>query len=157
MVLTLPNFVDFLSHIIFFQAWRPDVDGHSYMLVGSNRPRFSGLRLRRNITEIPDKSTEAFFSFYETIPEEEWINVLPGDVMGWFILPTATIFKPLSPLFRDPIPTDPDNIVVDMFFINTTDKEMCIICNFIESATVIASIVPLVSATVSSQNSTTSK
>ncbi len=98
LVFTFPNFVELLAHTITFQVWRPSEDSQSYKLVGSNELRFFGATLTNNITQIPDRNTTAFLSFEQSIPEEEQIYFLPGDVVGWFNVAGVSINKPLSPL-----------------------------------------------------------
>ncbi len=146
LVLTLENFLEILTHTITFQVWRPSEDGQSYTLVGSNELRFSGTALINNITQIPDRNTTAFFSFEQSIPEQEQIYFLPGDVVGWFNVPRASINKPLSPLFRQPVPTDRDTVIVDLQYADSTQQE-CVACNFVENSQVVADMVPLVAVT----------
>ena len=148
LVLTLENFVEFLTHTITFQVWRPDESGASYTNIGSNKLTFQGTALSNNVTYIPDRNNSAFFSFHQPIPPAEQIHFLPGDVVGWFIESTASIRKPLSPLLRRRTVTDCDAVVVDLQHTNMTEAG-CVACTFAENSNVVPSMVPLVAVTTS--------
>ena len=142
LVITKPNFISFLTHVVTFQVWRPDPTNKSFSLVGSNHLEFTATTLRANMTTIPGRSDAAFFSFEQMIDPSEQIFFLPGDVVGWYI-PIVTTTSPLSPLFRDPTPQDCDDAVVDMWYRNSMQHE-CTYCDFKDGAESVGSTVPLV-------------
>lgn len=127
LVLTRTGFVDLLTHQVTFQVWRPDADGQSYSRVGSNQLEFRGSELRGGITLIPGTNDTAFFSFQREIEHEEQILVQPGDVVGWYV-PFSVNVPPLSPLFRDRVGSDRDDVVVDMRH-RAASQEDCVICD----------------------------
>lgn len=146
LVLTRPNFVGSLTHVMLLQVWRPSQGNESYTRVGFNVLQFQGATLRNGITLDPRTNDTAFFSFTQQVPPDQQILVQPGDVVGWFV-PFITPTPPLSPLFRDPILTDTDNVVGDILYQNSS-QQGCVLCSN-DGYGVVPSTVPLVSATVS--------
>lgn len=152
-ILTAPNFLDLLTHIITFQVWRPDSSGDSYQLVGSNQISFgaTGMELNRNnITALPGRDDMAFFTFNKVVEQSEQIYFLPGDVVGWFI-PFRTINSPLSPLYRVATPEDNDAAIVDLYH-KAASEQQCSFCNVEGSPNFVLNTVPMVA--VSSSKST---
>lgn len=146
LVLTRPNFIESLTHVMLLQVWRPSQGNESYTRVGYNVLRFQGATLRDGITPDPGTNDTAFFSFTQQVPPDQQILVQPGDVVGWFV-PFITPTPPLSPLFRDPILTDTNNVVGDILYQNIS-QQGCTFCSSNDYG-VIPSTVPLVSVTVS--------
>ena len=144
--------IEHLTHIITFQVWRPDSRGQSYSLVGSNTLRFSGETLREGITPILSTNSKAFFSFNNaTVPENERIYFMQGDVIGWLVLPAInTINPPLSPLYRNPAPSMDTSLIVNLNIRNIT-RNKCLYCSITQDFIVVSSIVPLISVTFGKQ------
>ena len=148
LVITRPQFEDFLTHVAIMQVWRPGNHGNrTYTKVGLNRLEFQGDALRNGITRIPGETDIAHFSFTYQVPPEQQILVQPGDVVGWYV-PEQGINPPLSPLFRDRTETDPDHVATSMLIKNATQAE-CVFCSNAGDSEVVLETVPLVSATLS--------
>lgn len=134
LILTKPGFVDILTHTITFQVWRPGTN-NSYMLVGSNKLLFPSGVLRDGITRIRGRTDIAYFSFNETVPENEQIVFVPGDVIGWFI-PKFGVnnFPPLSVLYTDSSPLGGQEEELVTMYALVRETEPCAVCDIEEAA-----------------------
>lgn len=148
LILTLPNFVEHLTHIITFQVWRSAnlTAVHSYILVGSNRLEFSDPQLiRAGIRRIPGQNNTAYFNFTNKfVPPEDQIHFMPGDVLGWFVSPQRSNSPPLSILYYKSYNAPVSTCVMH---IQHYEQEPCMLCNIEQRNTDrIMSVMPFVSA-----------
>ena len=147
LIRTEPNFIEFLSHTITFQVWRPASHyPQRYSLVGSNKLNFQADSFE-NLRRIPGQNTMAYFNFTNKIvPHNKQIHFMAGDIVGWFISARFdTISPPLSVLYANITAEDNPGDGVTMYNW-VTSQEPCVVCDIQESnADMFTSVIPFVS------------
>lgn len=143
---TQGNYIQLLRHTITFQVWRPDSTNGSYALVGSNMLSFAGKELTDGITRIAGITERAYFSFNQRVEPSDQIHFIPGDVVGWFIIPLEQGIMPsLSVLYVIPSASEQESpgCVTSLFVVNNTNTEPCSVCQGEVGSEVLASVIPL--------------
>ena len=134
LILTLPNYVEILTHAITFQVWRPSnpTAPQGYTLVGSNRLEFEQEALLQGITNISGLNNMSYFNFTDKqVPMEERIHFKSGDIVGWYVLPLEGITIPLSVLYS---PDESQSTCI--MYQYSYNEEQCTICSTQQAAVV---------------------